>query len=151
MLSYCTNSANLMYYYLEEAKSIRGVMHYIIYIAQLQSTLDLRLLHRYWLRLELIQEIWEQDSITKQLFDSQAKCRYRVGHPAASLAHCGPTVNDRLSSLFINGLFPPSLVHCQLFSLSSTRLCLLTSKDYSFLNETRSVTVWVALISVWFQ
>lgn len=74
---------------------------------------------------------------------------FRVRQPAVSRAHHGPVFNDRLST-FINGLFH-SLVHCQLFSLYSTCLCLLTSKGYSFLNKTRSVSAWVALISMWFQ
>lgn len=58
---------------------------------------DLSISRRYWLQLELFQEMWEQDSITSQLFDSDASATFR-GHPAVKLDHHRPVFNDRLSA-----------------------------------------------------
>lgn len=64
--------------------------------------------------------------------------------PGMDLAHHQPLLNVWLMC-FDKRAFS---LHCQLFSLSSTSLCLLTSKGYSFVNETTAFSERVALISM---
>lgn len=79
------------------------------------------------------------------LCDSDASATLGVGPPAVNLNCSRPVFNDRLTAS-INWLFLPQFEHWQLFSPSSSHLCLLTSKGYSLVTETRSVSERVALI-----
>lgn len=105
---------------------------------------------RYRLGLELIQEMWKQVSITQQLFDSEAKCDIERRTPCSE-PHSLRTCVEWLAIYFYKLAYPLSHLHCQVFLLSSTSLCLQTSIGYSCLYMTTSVHAWVALIFLWFQ